>query len=455
MKLKNFKASVYKNILELAWPTVTEQLLIMMVGVVSTIFVGRLGTAELAAVGLINMIIMFFQSVFAGLATGSTVVIARITGEGDKQKARTALMQSLLIGIVSGLAITIPGYIFATPILKVFFTGAEANVLAIGLQYYKIVLIGLPFLVVDLVVAGAVRGSGDTRSPLYITFIVNIINTILSGLLIFGVSVNGHSLMPAYGITGAAIAVMVARISGGVLRVLAIYFLEGRINLSVKDPFRPDFEMLRRIINVGLPAFLEQFIMQGGFLAMQVMIVSMGTAQLAAYQIGVNVNSFAFMPTFGFAIAATTMVGQSLGSQNYEEAEVYASKINIFAVVAITCIGILTFTFARPLASLYSTDTTVIGISTFIIWIFAFLDPFIGSLQVNAAVLRAAGDIKYVMVSGLMGLWLFRILISYLLNRWFGLGVYGVMIGVAGDFCIRTLMYGLRVKAGHWKTLKV
>ncbi|MDF2523751.1 MAG: efflux family protein, partial [Clostridiales bacterium] len=173
MKLKNFNVSVYKEIMKLAWPTVTEQLLIMMVGVVSTILVGRLGTAELAAVGLINMIIMFFQSVFTGLATGSTVVIARITGEGNKQEARVALMQSLLIGIISGLIITIPGYFFASPILKLFFIGADPKVFDIGLQYYKIAIIGLPFLVIDLVVAGAVRGSGDTKSPMYITFIVN------------------------------------------------------------------------------------------------------------------------------------------------------------------------------------------------------------------------------------------------------------------------------------------
>lgn len=455
MKLINFKASVYKNIIKLSWPTITEQLLIMMVGVVSTIFVGRLGTAELAAVGLINMIIQFFQSVFAGLATGSTVIIARITGEGDKEKARNALMQSLLIGVLSGLAITIPGYIFASHILKVFFIGADVKVYEIGLQYYKIALIGLPFLVVDLVVAGAVRGSGDTKTPMYITFIVNIINTLLSALLIFGLSINGHSLIPAYGITGAAVAVMVARMSGGVLRVLAVYALEGRINLSLKDPLTLDFEMVKRIINVGLPAFLEQFIMQGGFLVMQVMMVSMGTAQLAAYQIGVNVNSFAFMPSFGIAVAATTLVGQSLGKRNYEEAVLYASETNKFAISVISSIGFLTFILAKPLTYLYSTDAAVLGISMHIIWIFSALDPFLGSLQVNASVLRAAGDIKYVMVTAIVGLWLSRVLTAYLLNLWFGWGVYGVMIGVAVDFCARSFMYGFRVKKGNWKNLKV
>lgn len=232
MNLTYSKINVHKNILYLAWPAITEQLLIMMVGMVSTIFVGRIGTDALAAVGLVNMIITFFQTIFAGLSTGATVVIARVTGEGEHDKATTALIQALIMGIVAALVITIPGYVFASPILKLFFAGAEQNVLAIGLHYYKIVMLSLPFLVIDMTIAGAQRGAGDTRTPMYVTLIVNVINLILSSLFIFGVSLGGHMLIPAFGITGAAVSAMVARISGGLIRVCVVYFRKGKIKIA-------------------------------------------------------------------------------------------------------------------------------------------------------------------------------------------------------------------------------
>lgn len=449
------KSKVYKEIVHLAWPAITEQMLIMMVGIVSTIFVGRLGSAELAAVGMINMLVFFFQTVFAGLSTGSTVIIARVSGEGDHLKAKTALIQSLYMGLISGLFITLPGYIFASPILKLFLGSAEPAVMNAGMLYYRLVLIGLPFLVVDMVIAGALRGSGDTRTPMYVTGAVNIINLMLSSTLIFGFSVGGFSVIPALGITGAAISVTVARISGGVIRVLVLFMRSGNLKLTFKDDYSLDIKTMMRIINVGLPAFLEQLVMQGGFLIMQVIVISMGTASAAAYQIGVNVNSLAFMPIFGFAISATTMVGQSLGAYDYDNAEIYAHKTNILAVYVISCIGVLTFIFARPLASMYNSDPEVIGLSIAIIRIFGVMEPFLGIMNVSAGILRAAGDIMYVMATAIVGLWLFRITIALILQRFFGLGIYGVMIGVCIDFCVRAAMYGFRVRAGNWKTLKV
>ncbi|MDF2523488.1 MAG: efflux family protein [Clostridiales bacterium] len=451
----NFKAEVYKKILELAWPSVTEQLLIMMVGVVSTIFVGRIGTAELAAVGLINMIILFFQTIFAGLATGSTVVIARVTGEGDMQQAKEALIQSLILGILAGLVVTIPGYIFASQILNLFFAGAEAHVIDIGLQYYKIVLIGLPFLVVDLIVAGAVRGSGDTKTPMYVTTIVNIINIIMSSLLIFGISVNGQLIIPALGIAGAAISVNIARISGGIMRILSLYLKISRISLSLKDKYTFNKKMMGRIINIGLPAFIEQFIMQGGFLGVQIMVISMGTVESAAFQIGQNVNSFVLMPTLGFAIATTTIVGQNLGSKNYEDAAMYSFESMKLSICVIALMAALTAIFARPLIGMYTTDLHVVSMSLPVVRIFSLIDIFLGVMHINSATLRAAGDNKYVVVTALVGLWLLRILNAYLLHRFFGLGIYAVMIGISTDFCLRGLLYVFRVKAGKWKYLKV
>jgi putative MATE family efflux protein len=441
--------------MKLAGPSIIEQTLIMMVSIVSTIFVGRLGKEAMTAVGMINMLVFFFQTVFSGLSTGTTVIVARLIGEGSRSKAKNALIQSFYMCLASGIIITILGFIFSEQITKIFLGAAGSDVVAIGLVYFRIILIGLCFMVFDIVIAGAVRGAGDTRTPMYITGIVNIINVFLCSTLIFGVSIGGMQLIPAFGIVGTGIAVSTARICGGIMRLIILFSKGGKITLSKKDKYVIDRVMMKRIIKVGIPAFLEQLVMQGGFLIMQTIIISMGTVSAAAYQIGVNINSMAYMPIFGFAITATTMVGQNLGRKDYDKAEEYAKETLKMSIIIISLIGALMFILARPLSSLYSTDLEVINKSVYIIMIFAILEPFLAVMNIASAVLRAAGDIMYVTITAIVGLWLFRVLTALILHKVFGLGVYGVMIGVALDFVVRASMYIIREKKGNWKYLKV
>ena len=195
--------------------------------------------------------------------------------------------------------------------------------------------------------------------------------------------------------------------------------------------------------------------MQGGFLMLQVIIIGIGVTDAAAWQVSVNVNSFAFMPIFGFAIATTTMIGQSLGRGDLKGAGVYAREANFMGVAVIAAIAACSFAFARPLASIFTADPEVIALSATVISIFSCIDPFLGVMNVSAAVLRGAGDVMYVTVTAFVGLWVFRIAASLILVRAAGMGIYGVMIGTALDFIVRAAMYGIRVRAGRWKRLKV
>jgi putative MATE family efflux protein len=444
MKRDYSRQQVYRTILRLAWPSIVEQLLMMAVGMVSTAFVGRIGTRELAAVGLVGMIVIFLETIFAGLATGATVVIARLTGEGDIRKSKKALVQTLYIGGASGALISFSALAFARPILGLFLSGTDPELLRIGLSYFNLVMIGTPFMVLDIVVAGAVRGSGDMRTPMYVTLGVNILNVALQSLLV-----------PRFGVVGSATAVALSRFAGGFTRVLVLFAKKGPMRLGRGDAFSVDLALITRIVRVGIPAFLEQFVMQGGFLIMQVIIIGIGVVPAASFQVGVNVNSFAFMPIFGFSIAATTIVGQSLGKRDLVGATTYAYESNIVGVAIIGLIGLATFLVARPLASIFTTDPAVISMSVGIITVFSCIDPFLGVMNVSAGVLRAAGDIVYVTVTAFVGLWAFRILISLALVKFFGMGIYGVMMGVAIDFIVRASMYGFRVRAGRWKHLKV
>ncbi len=449
------RREIYGSILTLAWPAILEQLLVMMVGVVSTVFVGRIGTKELAAVGLVNMIVMFVQTVFSGLATGATVVIARQTGEGDGAGVKRAIVQSLVVGVVTGIGVTLPALVFSRSLLGLFFGGVDPEVGAIGLRYFRLVMLGTPFFVVDLVVAGAVRGTGDTRTPMLVTLAANVVNIVLSYTLIFGLPIGQSFRTPAFGVTGAGIAVMATRIFAGTVRTRLLFRTKRPWGLGRGERFRPDRPTIARIVRVGFPAFMEQFIMQGGFLAVQVIIISLGVVQSAAYQVGVNVNSLAFMPTFGLSIATTTIVGQSLGRSEPQRAGIYALEAISLGVAIISSVGFLIAVFAPTLVRMYSSDPDVVRTASMVIRIFALTSPFLGVMNVSASILRAAGDILFVTISAIVGLWIFRLGLAWLLTSVYGLGLPGVLVAIVIDFTVRSTMYGLRVRAGRWLELKV
>jgi putative MATE family efflux protein len=442
-----------KEIINLAWPSITEQILEMMVGMVSTIFMGRIGTSAVAAVGMVNMLMGFLQTVFSGLSMGTTVIVARVTGEGNKTEAKSALIQSIYMALAVGLLLAVCGRIFSNSILSLFFSATEATVFGIGISYFNITLISLPFFVLDIIVSGAMRGAGDTKTPMIITGIVNIINIILNTALIFGVP---FLHIPALGPTGSAIAVTISRIFAVTARIIVLFRGKKlKLNLSLNDDYSIRPMLMKRIINIGVPAFIEQAVMQGGFLVVQIIIVGLGTVAMASYQVGINVNSLAFFPIFGFAIANTTLVGQSLGERQYKKAEHYAYEGLKITMLAAFALGMLMIIFARPMAHLYSEDPLVINEAVGLIRTFGVLETFIAIMNVCSSTLKASGDINYVMVSSFVGLWVCRVFVSFALIKWADFGMTAVMIGIFLDFSSRSFMYLSRMNKGKWKYLRV
>ncbi|MDT8718382.1 MATE family efflux transporter [Clostridium sp. 19966] len=448
-----FDKKADREVIKLAWPSIMEQILEMMVGMVSTIFMGRIGTDAVAAVGMVNMLVGFLQTVFSGLSIGTTVIIARLTGEKDKAGAKKALVQSMYMALVVGILLTAFGKIFSFSILKVFFGGAEEKVFNVGLNYFNIIVFNLPFFVLDIIISGAMRGAGDTKTPMVITGIANVLNIILNTLLVFGFS---PLHIPAMGVVGSALAVTVTRVVAVTMRLLVLYNGKNlKLGLGLKDDYKIHLNLMKRIINIGVPGFIEQAVMQGGFLVLQIIITAMGTIAMASYQVGINVNSLAFFPIFGFAIANTTLVGQSLGQKDYKKAEKYAYESLKITMIVAFVIGILMIIFAKNLASVYSSDSMVIKESVGLIRTFGILEPMLAILNLCSATLKAAGDIMYVMTTSIVGLWSCRVLMSYGFNSLFHIGMLAVMIGIFFDFSSRSIMYLVRMNKGEWKYRRV
>lgn len=441
------------NILKLAIPATLEQILIMVVGVVSTIFMGRIGKEALSAVGLINILTNFILALFTALSTGSTVLVARLIGEKNLKGAREAVKQSLAIAIVSSTFVTILCYISADRIINLLFSQADREVIRLALIYFRITLYSFPLLLINTIVSGVLRGAGDTKTPMKVAYVVNIINVILSPVLIFGVHTYLLTIRPL-GLVGAGIAVSIARAIGGITILIAL--LRNKIiPTEFIKGFSFNFAIIKRMLRVGIPAALEQFIMQGGFLLLQMIISGMGTVAIAVYQIGMSINSISFMPVWGFSMAATTLVGQSLGALKPDLAEEYVKRILKMSLILICILGSMNFSLSRQLVSIYSSDPEIIRIGNFAIKILSLSLPFLCLVSVISSSLRGAGDIIYVTITTFIGIWGFRITLAMLFNRLFNLNIYGVWIAVCIDFAIRGLLYLARFRRGRWKNAVV
>ncbi|HHY09854.1 MAG TPA: MATE family efflux transporter, partial [Firmicutes bacterium] len=304
-----------KRVVGLAWPAIVENLLHTMVGIVDTAMVGRLGAASLAAVGLGNQIFNIGLTVFAALATGSTALVARHIGAREPKQAGEVARQSLILGVFVSGTVMLLLLFTAKDLLGFLFRRTEAAVLELGASYVRIVALVVIFNYFLIVINAILRGAGDTKTPMRITALVNVINIIGNTIFIYGVGP-----IPALGVAGAALGTAVAQACGGVLAFIVLLRNEA-LGISLADSFWPDSAIIRRIANIGIPAGVEQGIMRVGQLFYTMVVSSLGTVAYAAHQVALNAESLSFMPGAGFATASTTLVGQNLGALRPADAE--------------------------------------------------------------------------------------------------------------------------------------
>jgi putative MATE family efflux protein len=448
------ESNIRGSVLKLAIPSVLEQLLVMVVGVVSTILVGRIGSQALSAVGLVNTLIGFIIALFVALSTGCTVLVARLMGEEDYKSAKDAVRHSVILGAFISIFLSVLFYIFSKQIIMLFFGSVEQAVREMANDYFRVSLFTFPLTLTNVIISGAQRGTGDTKTPMVIASTVNVINVILSMIFIYGANLF-FITVPSMGIHGAAIGVATARGIGGLLSIISLSRGHNVIRFDIREKMRFNIDIVRRILKVGIPASFEQILMQGGFLMLQVVIAGMGTVAIAVYQIGMNINSIAFIPVWGFGIAATTLIGQSLGANKPDIAEKMGWETLKLAEYVTIVLTTALFIFAEPLIRVYSSEPEVISIGIKAIRIFSLSQPFLCMVVVFSGSLRGAGDINYVMITSFVGIWLFRVAVTAVFGYWLGMGIMAVWFALLLDFSARAVMYLIRFRHGKWKYIKI
>lgn len=436
-----------RSVLRLAIPSAGELLLGMLVGLVNTYLVGHLGAASLTAVGLSAHWVMIAMVVFSAVGTGATALIARMVGAGERDAANAVLAQALGIGLIMGVLAVVVLQVSAYPALRLM--GAEKEALALGVPYLRLVSSVYVFSAVMFVGSACLRGAGDTRTPLLVMGLVNLLNVSVSWVL-----VNGSWGMPRLGVMGAAVGEMTARTTGCLL-ILALLW-RGRSGLSLRwSNCRYDRVLIRRILKIGYPAGIEQLVFRLGMLIFVRIVSALGTVAFAAHQVALNSESLSFMPGFGFAVAATTLVGQGLGARDEQRAERDGYIAFMLSAGLMSVMGVAFVLFARPIVGFFTSDPQVIEQGVLPLRLIGLVQPFLAAMMVFAGALRGAGETLAPMLINGGCVWLLRVPLALLFTRVMGWGLIGAWLAMALDITIRGILLAARFRRGKWKNITV
>lgn len=430
-------------ILFLAIPAVIENFFQTVIGFVDTYFVSKIGIVEVSAVGVTNAILQVYFAIFMALGIAANIYIARYTGANDQEKIKNTAWQSIYLAVFSGVILGVVTFMFADPILRLM--GAEEEVIQAGTIYFKIIAIPSVILALSFVLASIIRGTGDSKTPMKVSIWINMIHVVLDYVFIFG-----FWLIPGMGIVGAAIATVIVRLIG------VIWLFKVILKRIVKEETgrfryaRIEWSLIKKIVIIGTPAAGERLVMRVGQVLYFGIIVTLGTATFAAHQIAGSIEVFSYMIGYGFATAATTIVGQLNGANAYAQAKKYAHDCVWIAAVFMTAIGGLLFFGAELFASLFTNDEVVLRQIVIALRISAFIQPLLAIVLVLTGAYQGGGNTKTPMYVTTIGIWLIRTVGVYVLGITLGLGIAGVWLAILFDNLFRALWLLWKFYKDRW-----
>ncbi len=393
-------AKIRKEVLAIALPAMGENALQMVLGLVDTAFLGYLRWQAMAAAGLANQVFFIFQAFLVAIATGSSVLVANAVGAKNQNAIRGTAWNGLYLALIIGLVITFFS-LFSSGLVLAGGAGASEEVKGMAASYLQINLLGGVVLSLMFVLSALLRGSGDTKSPLFASLIANSLNAFLDYILIFG-----KLGLPALGIEGAAWATVLSRVVG--MSILGIIlFRSPRFRLRERENRNFSMKRTKEILRVGLPTSLENLFFSVGMLVFANILLIAGDQAYAAHRVGINIESISFMPGFGVSVALTALVGQYNGRNDLRMVRGIVKQGWIVACAFMVCAAIT------------------------------------GSL-------RGVGETKVPFIISLIAVWGLRLPIGFIMVKVFNLGLLGAWIGMMTDFTTRSLLKLGVYASGRW-----
>lgn len=432
------------TVLKLSWPTILEQVAFTVLNFADTAMVGVLGASYTAAVGITTPVLWLTSGIIAAVSVGFSVLVAQDIGAGNLRRASRTAGQSLLAAVVTGVLLMIAG-LLVTPFLPGWL-GAEPAVATIAAQYFGVMCVSFLVNSVEVIMAAILRCTGDTHSPLVANSIAIFLNIFLNWLFIYPTrsmtlfgstfTVWGAGMGAAGAALGSVLSILVATI------LIAKPFFGGKrgIHFTKEDILHPDRDILTRAAALGTPVALERITLSLGQVVFMRIVSTMGTTAIAAHHLAIQAESLSYMPSFGFSIAATTLVGQAIGAEDRERARSFGRIAANMSMVLMTATGVLLFFFGELMLHLFTKDMAVIVLGGSLLRIVAFAQPPEALAGVYAGALRGAGDSRWPFYINLIGVWGVRITFAAIFVLGFGWGLQAAWWGMFADLLFRGIV---------------
>ena len=433
------------DLVRLIIPLIVDQFLQVAVGLSDSIMVARVGEAAVSGVSLVDTVMLLIINIFTALATGGAVIAGQYLGRKDPKTGCEATAQLFNFTFLFSIFIIILGYLGQNVILYHVFGKIEPEVMKDSRTYLLIVLSSIPMIAMYNAGAAIFRAMGNSNVAMKTSLLMNSINVFGNALLIFGF----HR-----GVEGVAIPTVVSRGVACVVILILLNNQEHELHILHPYPFKIKWNVLKKILYIGIPNGLENSMFQLGKIAVLSLVSGLGTASLAANAVGNNIANFAILPGMSFGFALLTVCAQCVGAGDFEQVKYYTKhmmRVEYLCLIASNLIVILALPFILSVYNLsdeaaqYANDIILYHAACVVtIWPLSFTLP---------NTLRAAADVKVTMVLSIISMWVFRFGFSYLLTMVFHMGIFGVWVAMTIDWLVRGIFFVCRYKSGRWQKI--
>ncbi len=442
--------SIRRSVLLLAIPMMLEMMMESVFALVDLYFVGHLENSSFAVqtVGLTESVLSIIYSIAMGLGMAATAVVARRIGEKDPVAGAKAGMQAIIIALSINTVIAVIGFIYATDILMLM--GSSRESAEYGTPFMRIMM-GSSFVIMLLfILNGIFRGAGNAAIAMKSLWIANIFN-----ILLCPVFINGFGPIPAFGLTGAAIATTIGRSMGVLYQLYNLFNGKGVLKIALSY-FVPDKEQIKSLISIATPAMLQFVIASCSWIFLAELVATTGgDVGSAGYQSALRIMMFFMLPAWGLSGAAATLVGQNLGAKQVDRAERSVFVTAKFNVIYMGVIMVVCLLAANTMMGFFTNDPRVHTVAVEAIRILSagYLFYGVGMVLLNA--FNGAGDTKTPTWVNFFGFWLFQIPIAYLMAKQFGWGPTGVFWAIPIAETVMTVVSVVLFRRGRWKRVQV
>lgn len=439
-----------KKTLNMAWPAMLESFFTAFAGLVDSLMVSSMGSYAVAAVGLTTQPKFLGLSLFVASNVSISALVARRKGEGRREEANRIFATFLVFILVMSVLLSILFVVLADPIIRL--CGSEELTHDSAVLYFRIIMGGMIFNVIQMGVNSAQRGAGNTRITMRTNLVSNTVNIIFNYLLI-----QGHCGFPAMGIRGAALATVLGTVVSSIMSLVSVWKMDNFVSipLILQEKIRPALDALKNIIKVGYSVFAEQVLMRVGFMLTAIMAADQGTAAMAAHQVGMNIMGLSFSFGDGLQATAVALIGYSLGAKQPEKAKAYGRTCRMIGGVISVILAITYFLGAELLMRLFFREEEIVTVGVSIMRVIIFVVILQIAQVIYMGCLRGAGDTFYTAIASTVSVTLMRTLGSYFFGYVLQMGIVGIWFGVIADQLSRFIFASIRFRQGKWTQIKI